>query len=143
MKLHIVTVGKPKLEYAKGGWNEYLRRLKRYHEVRVTQLSNKYAYDSAKLTETMKGSFVVALVIDGQQLTSKQLATFLQIRELEARKVSFVIGGPEGLPDDFIATADFKWGFSKLTFPHDLAMVILLESLYRASTIIAGRPYHK
>jgi 23S rRNA (pseudouridine1915-N3)-methyltransferase len=143
MKLHIVTVGKPKLDYARMGWSEYLTRLKRYHDVRVTQLADKYAYDSRKLQETAHGCYVVALVIDGQQLSSRQLSAFMQKQELYGHEIAFVIGGPEGLPDDFIATADFAWSFSDLTFPHDLAMVVLLETLYRASTISAGHPYHK
>jgi 23S rRNA (pseudouridine1915-N3)-methyltransferase len=138
MKLHIVTVGKPKLNYARTGWDEYLARLQRYHDVRVTQLADKHAYDAAKLKETVQGSYVVALVIKGTQLSSEALASFLQQRELEAREVSFVIGGPEGLP-----AADYTWSFSTLTFPHDLAMVVLLEALYRATTINRRLPYHK
>jgi 23S rRNA (pseudouridine1915-N3)-methyltransferase len=71
------------------------------------------------------------------------LAKFLVSRELDAREVSFVIGGPAGLPADFQATCDTAWSFSALTFPHDLAMVMLLEALYRAISFNAGHPYHK
>jgi 23S rRNA (pseudouridine1915-N3)-methyltransferase len=143
MRLHIVTVGKPKLNYAKRGWEEYLGRLQRYHDVRITQLADKHAYDTAKLKEVVQGSYVVALAIDAQQFSSQELSAFLIKRGLAAREVTFVIGGPEGLPEEFIKTADYSWSFSKLTFPHDLAMVVLLEALYRASTISAGHPYHK
>ena len=143
MRLHIVTVGKPKLAYAREGWDEYLSRLKRYHDVRLTQLADKYAYDAAKLKEAAQGSYVIALVIEGKQMSSGELSEFLQKKELEAREVTFIIGGPEGLPDEFIQSADFTWSFSRLTFPHDLAMVVLLETLYRASSITAGHPYHK
>jgi 23S rRNA (pseudouridine1915-N3)-methyltransferase len=82
-------------------------------------------------------------VIEGEQLSSRQLAAFLQKRAIDGRELCLVIGGPEGLPEAVIAAADYQWSFSKLTFPHDLAMVILLEALYRASTINAGTPYHK
>ena len=143
MKIHIVTIGKPKLDYAKSGWDEYLGRLKRYHDIRLTQLADKYADDTSKLKNVTKGSFVVGLIIEGKEFSSKVLAEFLISRKLEAREVSFVIGGPEGLPADFQAACDVAWSFSKLTFPHDLAMVVLMESLYRASTINAGQPYHK
>jgi 23S rRNA (pseudouridine1915-N3)-methyltransferase len=143
MKIHLVTIGKPKLDYAKEGWQEYLSRLSRYHDVHTTHLSDKYAYDAAKILGAVKGSYMVVLQITGQQFTSEQLAEFLVSRELDAREVSFVIGGPEGLPQPVIDSADFRLSFSKLTFPHDLAMVVLLESLYRASTINAGQPYHK
>lgn len=143
MKIHLVTVGKPKLSYAKSGWEEYLARLTRYHAVRITHLADKHAYDAAKFREVTKGSFVVGLIIDGQELSSSGLAEFLQERELAAREVSFVIGGPEGLPAEFREEVDYAWSFSKLTLPHDLAMVVLLEALYRATTINAGQPYHK
>lgn len=143
MKLHIVTVGQPKLAYAKAGWEEYLPRLKRLHSVRVTQLADKYAYDAKKLQEAVSGTYVVVLEITGKNLSSPELADMLRKRELDAREVSFVIGGPEGLPQEVRDQANFQWSFSKLTLPHDLAMVTLLESLYRASTINAGLPYHK
>lgn len=143
MKLHIVTVGKPKLAYAAAGWDEYLGRLRRYHDVRLTQLADKYAYDASKIKEATTGSYVIVLEITGQQLSSEQLAAFLEARELDAKPVSLVVGGPEGLPQAVIESADYKLSFSKLTFPHDLAMVVLLEALYRASSINAGHPYHK
>ena len=143
MKLHIVTVGQPKLAYAKQGWQEYLGRLQRIHTVRTTHIADKYAYDSKKIRETTQGTYVVALEIMGKNLSSDRLADFLRTRELEAREVSFVVGGPEGLPQDIRNSADFQWSFSNLTLPHDLAMVLLLEALYRASTINTGLPYHK
>jgi len=143
MKLHIVTVGKPKLPYAADGWNEYLGRLQRLHTVRVTQLGDKHANDSAKFREVIAGSYVVVMEITGRDPTSHQLADFLRSRELEAREVSLVIGGPDGLPADIRQSADYQWSLSRLTFPHDLAMVVTLEALYRASTINAGLPYHR
>jgi 23S rRNA (pseudouridine1915-N3)-methyltransferase len=142
MKLHIVTVGKPKLGYARAGWDEYLGRLGRYHQVRVTHLADKYADDSQKLIDTTGDSYRVGLIIEGKQLTSRQLATFLNTRAVEAKEVCFIIGGPDGLPSTVQAAMDLPWSLSELTFPHDLAMVVLLEALYRASTINAGTPYH-
>jgi 23S rRNA (pseudouridine1915-N3)-methyltransferase len=143
MKLHIITVGEPKLAYAKAGWEEYLKRLQHYHTLRITHVPDKWAYDATYLLQAAGNAYKVALVIDGKQLTSPELAGFLDKRALDAREVCFLIGGPEGLPQPVIDQADFTWGLAKLTFPHDLAMVILLETLYRASTISAGIPYHK
>jgi 23S rRNA (pseudouridine1915-N3)-methyltransferase len=143
VKLHLLTVGQPKLQYAKLGWNEYLNRLQKLHQVRVTHLPDKHAYDSRKINEAVKGTYTVALEITGQILSSPDLANFLRKRELDAKEVSFMIGGPEGLPQDIKATVDFRWSFSNLTLPHDLAMVTLVESLYRASTINTQLPYHK
>ncbi len=142
MKLHIITVGAPKLAYAKAGWDEYLQRLRHFHTVRVTQVADKNN-DAEHLLAAAAKTTLVALVIDGPQLSSHQLADFLAKRALESREVSFVIGGPAGLPAEVIAQAAHSWSLSSLTFPHDLAMVVLLETLYRSSTINSGQPYHK
>lgn len=142
MKLHLVTIGEPKLAYAKGGWEEYTKRLGRFHTVRVTHIADKQN-DAAHLLQAAGNAYTVALVIDGPQLTSPELAQFLEKRAQDGREICFLIGGPEGLPKTVIEQADYAWSFSKLTFPHDLAMVVLAETLYRASTISAGHPYHK
>jgi len=139
MRIHIVTIGKPKLAYATAGWNEYLSRLQRLQTVRVTHLSDKYANDIEKIRETTTGTYVVVLEITG----TETLVDFLRKRELEAREVSFVIGGPDGLPQAVRDSADYRWSLSRLTLPHDLAMVVTLEALFRASTIKAGLPYHR
>lgn len=144
MKLHIITVGQPKLPYAQAGWDEYIGRLKRFHQVRITHVADKHAYSTSHLQQVMGSSYAVALVIEnGKQFSSPSLATFLEKRALESREVCFIVGGPEGLPPAIQQQADFRWSFSDLTFPHDLAMVVLAEALYRASTINAGLPYHK
>jgi 23S rRNA (pseudouridine1915-N3)-methyltransferase len=143
MKLHIITVGEPKLSYAKAGWDEYLKRLRHYHTIRVTHIADKHAYDATHIQQAAGNAYAVALVIDGKQFTSPELAAFLEKRALEAREVCLLIGGPEGLPQEVIDQTDYRLGLSRLTFPHDLAMVVLLEALYRASTISAGQPYHK
>jgi 23S rRNA (pseudouridine1915-N3)-methyltransferase len=142
MKLHLITIGKPKLQYAKLGWDEYLGRLQRLHDVRVSQLSDKYAGDTTKILDTAGNAYKVALVIGAKDSSSQGLAAFLRKRELESREVAWIIGGPDGLPSEVIANCDLQYGFSRLTFPHDLAMVVLAETLYRASTINAGTPYH-
>jgi 23S rRNA (pseudouridine1915-N3)-methyltransferase len=143
MKLHIVTVGEPKLGYAKAGWAEYYKRLQHYHTLRVTHIADKWAYDASYILQTAGNAYKVAMVIDGRQFTSPELAALLDKRALDAREICLLVGGPEGLPEPVIASADLQLGLSRLTFPHDLAMVILLEALYRASTIQAGHPYHK
>ena len=143
MKLHIVTIGKPKLAYARAGWDEYFDRLERLQTVRVSHLADKYADDAGKIREITTGTYVVVLEITGTDLNSEMLADFLRKREFEAREVSFVIGGPDGLPQEIRDAADYRWSLSRLTLPHDLAMVVTLEALFRASTIKAGLPYHR
>ena len=143
MKLHIVTVGEPKLAYATQGWAEYLKRLGRFHQVRTTHIADKHAYSTEHLLAAAGNAYKIALVIEGQQFSSPQLAQLLEKHSMNGRELCFIIGGPEGLPIEVIRQADLQWSFSKLTFPHDLAMVVLAETLYRASTIAAGHPYHK
>jgi len=143
MKLHIITIGEPKLAYAREGWQEYLKRLQRFHSVRTTHLADKFANDAKAILQATGSSYKIALVIGGNPMSSEELADFLEARALESRELSFLIGGPDGLPAEVIAQADFKWSLSELTFPHDLAMVVLVETIYRASTISAGHPYHR
>lgn len=143
MKLHIVTIGKPKLDYAVIGFQDYLTRLQRLHNVRVTHLADKYINDSNKILEAVAGSYVVVLEITGDNLSSPELAQFLEKRELESKEVSLVIGGPDGLPQSVRDAANYHWSLGKLTLPHDLAMVVTAEALYRASMIRAGLPYHR
>jgi 23S rRNA (pseudouridine1915-N3)-methyltransferase len=142
VKIHIVTVGSPKLDYAKIAWGEYWNRLKHFHTIRATHIPDKNN-DVAHFEQAARGAYLVVLDIPGKQLSSPQLADFLEKRAQEGKEVCFIIGGPEGLPAQISAKADLSWSLSELTFPHDLAMVLLLEALYRASTINAGSKYHK
>ncbi len=141
MKLHLITVGKPKLAYAKSGWDEYYKRLGHYHQLRSTHLPDKHNTPDHILA-AIGSSYAVGLVIKGQEFSSPTLAAFLEKRALENKEISFVIGGPDGLQAEVINRLDLAWSFGELTYPHDLAMVILVESLYRASSINVGLPYH-
>lgn len=143
MKLRLVTIGKPKLPYAQVGWAEYVPRLERLQQLKVQHLADKHAYDAKKILEEVRGMTLVVLEVTGREYTSEELAGFLQQRELESREVCFLIGGPEGLPGAVRQAADFQWSLGRLTLPHDLAGLVTLEALYRASTINAGLPYHK
>lgn len=142
MRIHIITIGQPKLVYAKSGFAEYLQRLRHYHQVKVTHIADKNN-DADHVLAAAGNGYKVGLVISGKELSSPELATFLEKRSLEGREVSFIIGGPDGLPAKVIEKLDYQWSFGKLTLPHDLAMVVLAETLYRASTIGAGQPYHR
>jgi 23S rRNA (pseudouridine1915-N3)-methyltransferase len=98
VKLHIVTIGKPKLAYARLGWEEYLGRLQRLHTVRLTQLADKYAYDVTKISEVVQGTFVVVLEINGTQMNSENLAEFLIKRALDARLITSGVLAPSHCP---------------------------------------------
>lgn len=142
MKILIITVGKPKLSYAQDGFQDYIGRLKHFHDIRIIHVADKLN-DADHLLQAAGNSYKVGLVIEGQQLTSHQLAEILDKKASLGRELSFIIGGPEGLPEEVITACDFKWSLSKLTFPHDLAMLIVAETLYRSSTLNRGIPYHK
>lgn len=143
MKLHIITIGEPKLPYAREGWREYTTRLKRYHSLQLTHIADKHAYDSQYLLGKAGNAYLVAMAIPGKQLDSPSLSRFLDERALAGQELCLIIGGPEGLPQGVLDAARLQWSLSPLTFPHDLAMVITAEALYRASTISQGLPYHK
>lgn len=142
MRIHIITIGKPRLDYAKRGWDEYFGRLKHYHQLRITHINDKNN-DTRHILDAAGSAYKVVLEIKGQGMSSEQLAAFIDKRAMDAREVSFIIGGPDGLPRQVIKATDVSWSLSDLTLPHDLAMVVLLEALYRASSINAGLPYHK
>lgn len=142
MKIHLVTIGSPKLDYAQSGWREYTKRLQRYHSLRVTHIADKHN-DSAHILQAVGEGDIVALEIDGNQKSSEELAAFLEEQAFSSRELCFVIGGPEGLPEEVSNRAMLKLSLSRLTFPHDLAMVVLAEVLYRSSSINSRHPYHK
>jgi len=142
LKLHLITVGAPKLDYAKLGFAEYQKRLGHYHQLRVTHIADKHN-DAGHILAAAGDSYTIGLVIEGKQHTSQELAKFLESNALHSKELSFLIGGPDGLPTEVIDQLDYRWSLGKLTLPHDLAMVVLVEALYRASTITAGQPYHR
>jgi 23S rRNA (pseudouridine1915-N3)-methyltransferase len=142
MKITILTIGQPKLSFAKEGFAEYIKRLSGFHKVDVVHLSDKTMDD--KLLQTMDNRFCIVLDEHGAEYTSRGLAQFLDERSMSGvGEMVFVIGGPDGHSERIKKRADVLWSMSMLTFPHDMAMVILAEALYRASTINAGHPYHR
>lgn len=143
MKLHIITISKPKHLYAREGWREYTKRLQGFHQLRVTHIPDKNN-DTMHILQAVGETDLVALEIDGKVMSSEELAGFIeQQSSFSSRELSFLIGGPEGIPAEVSDRAMLRLSLSGLTLPHDLAMVVLVEALYRASTINAKHPYHK
>jgi 23S rRNA (pseudouridine1915-N3)-methyltransferase len=152
MDLTVVCVGKLR-PYYRSAADDYLRRLRRYanpteHEVREASRAPtvpvQRAEEAARLeTRIVEGSRVVALTREGTGWSSRELARQLDRWLLAARPLSFVIGGSAGLDGSLTARADARWSLGPLTFPHELARIIVLEQLYRAFTILRGEPYHK
>jgi len=137
LHIQIIQVGKTKDSYFKEAESEYVKRLSRYGKITVDTVEE----DDKILSRVNKDSYVIALVIEGKQLSSEDFAE--KLREIGQKgHVTFVIGGPHGLPAEVIKSSDFSLSFSKMTFTHQMIRVILLEQIYRACTIIEGKKYH-
>lgn len=145
MRLHLITVGEPKLPYARAGWDEYEKRLRRYHKVQVTRVSGKtQAAESEAVARAAGKAPLILLDPRGQQFTSEQLAQYLDAQALGGHgELALAIGGPDGHTEPLRRQAHHLWSLSRLTLPHDLAMLVMTEALYRAATISAGEPYHR
>ena len=159
MRINIVCVGKIKEKYLKLGIDEFKKRLSKYCKLEIIELEDEKAPENLsdkemlmikekegkkRLSKIKDNSYVIALAIDGKNLSSEELAE--TINKLGVRGISnitFVIGGSLGLSDEVLSRADYKLSFSKMTFPHQLMRLILLEQVYRAYRINNGEPYHK
>lgn len=159
MNIKVISVGKLKEKYLKQGISEYLKRLSAYAKVEIVELPDEKAPEmlSAAEMEQVKqkesarilgkitpDTYVIALAIEGKMQTSEELAENLdKLATYGKSKVAFVLGGSLGLSDDVLKRANEKLSFSRLTFPHPLIRLILLEQIYRAFKIMRGEPYHK
>lgn len=159
MNIKIIAVGKLKEKYLKEGIKEYLKRLQPYARVEIIEVADeKEPVNTSEATEkTVKDregeriqkhlkpdSFIIALALEGNQLSSEELASQLDQLALQGKSdITFVIGGSLGLSRNILKQANYKLSFSKMTFPHQLMRLILLEQIYRTFKINRGEPYHK
>ncbi len=166
MKIDILCVGKVKESFYRDAIDEYKKRLSRYADLSIIEVQDEKTPDRAseaeeteikrkegerllKYLQTSSGgnsgkAYIVTLEINGKELGSVRLADKLeQLAVNGVSRVQFVIGGSLGLSDEVISKADMHLSFSKMTFPHQLMRVILLEQIYRSYRIISGEPYHK
>ena len=134
MKLQVFYIGKPRSRPLNEAGAEYVKRLGRYCRLELTELKAEAA------VEDYPKVLHVALDPEGESLSSEQLARLL---ESAGQDVAFYIGGAEGFSPKFKKSSDMLLSLSKMTLPHELARVILLEQLYRAFTILSGHPYAK
>ena len=159
MNITIVSVGKLKEKYLKLGIEEYAKRLKSYANLKLIEVADERAPENLSeaemeavkdkegeriLAKTPVDSHVITLEIKGKQLSSEQLAGELdQLATYGKSKVTFVIGGSLGLSEAVLKRSDYALSFSKMTLPHQLMRLVLLEQIYRAFRINRGEPYHK
>lgn len=159
MKITIVAVGKIKEKYLKDAVSEYGKRLSKYCKLEVIEVADEKTPDHASenvenlirakeaeriLKHIKDDAYVVTLEIQGKMLTSEELAEKIEALGVQGvSHITFVIGGSIGLGADVLKRSDYALSFSKMTFPHQLMRVILLEQVYRSYRIISGAPYHK
>lgn len=160
MKIKIIGVGKIKEKFFRASIDEYLKRMSPYNDVEIIEVNDEPAAENLSQKEIEKvkeiegdrvlakisdEDYFVSLEILGKQMTSEEFAKFIQNEMLEGfgRNLVFVIGGSNGLSKAVSQRANYKLSFSKMTFPHQLMRVILLEQIYRAFRIINNHPYHK
>ena len=159
MKIKLVTVGKLKEKYLKDGIAEYAKRLKHFTKFELIELSDEKTPDKASYLENQQildkegtrilskladKEFVIALAIEGQQFPSEEFSKILSditIRGIS--NITFVIGGSLGLSNTVKKRANLLMSFGKLTLPHQLMRLVLVEQIYRAFMIQQGSPYHK
>lgn len=159
MHIHIIAVGKLKEKYLTNGMDEYLKRLGPYAKVSVIEVPDERAPESMSdaeeeqvrlkegeriLDKIRPDSHVTALALDGESWTSERFSAHLGDLMVHGKShVTFVIGGSLGLSRDVLKRADLRLSFGRMTFPHQLMRLILIEQIYRAFKIMRGEPYHK
>ncbi len=163
MKIDILTVGKVKEKFYRDAIDEYVKRMSRYAKLSIIEVADEKTPDKASdkevdiilkaeadklnrhlCSDQMQGACIITLEINGKQLSSEELAaTIDRLGKSGTSHIVFVIGGSLGLHNSITSKADIHLSFSKMTFPHQLMRVILLEQIYRSYRIISGEPYHK
>ena len=150
MPIAVLCAGRLKEKYWQEAAAEYVKRMSRFDRVEVVEVPDQpegpqamKKEGEAMLAHLRPGDHVVALCVDAPQMDSPELAAFFRRRAMAGGRTVFVIGGSLGLHGDVLRRADTRVSMSRLTFPHQLARVMLLEQIYRAHKINAGERYHK
>lgn len=159
MKITIITVGKIKEKYLRDAIAEYSKRLSKYCKMEIIEVADEKTPENASesMNETIKSreaerilkylkddAYVMTLEIQGKQITSEELAEKIEKLGIQGTShLIFVIGGSLGVGKKVLERSDYALSFSKMTFPHQLMRVILLEQIYRSYRIIKKEPYHK
>ncbi len=159
MKITLITVGKIKERYLKDAIAEYVKRLSKYCKLEIIEVADEKTQERASEAEeasvrekegerilkyVQEDAYVITLEIRGEQIASEELADKIEKLGIRGQShIIFIIGGSIGLGDEVLRRSDYALSFSKMTFPHQLMRVIMLEQIYRSYRIIRGEPYHK
>lgn len=158
LNINIICIGKLKEIYLKDAITEYSKRLSKYCKLSITELPDEKIPDKINdniineiktkectniLKHIKKDSYIICLDLTGKQLSSEEFAQKLQYISMEKSNITFIIGGSLGLTQELLCQSNFKISFSKMTFPHQLIRVFLLEQIFRGFKIINGETYHR
>ena len=153
MKITVLTVGKIKEKYLRDAIVEYTKRLSRYCKLEIIEVADEKTPDNASenaeeaerlLKYIREDAYLITLEIGGKQLTSEEFSEKIEKLGIQGTShIIFVIGGSIGIGKAVLEKSDYALSFSKMTFPHQLMRVILLEQIYRGYRIMSGEPYHK
>lgn len=150
--IKIITVGTIKEKYLRDAIDEYTKRLRKFTNLEIIELKdenlNEIEKNKTKEAEKIKKhidkkDYIITLEIEGKQLSSEDFSKKIENTLIESSNITFIIGGSYGLADEIKSLSNFKLSFSKMTFPHQLFRVILLEQIYRAYKIMNNENYHK
>ena len=147
--IKIICVGKIKEYYLKEAIEDYKKRLSKYTKLKIIEIKDEQNDKSLQLEAGNikkyldSKDFIITLEIEGEELRSEELANLIDKKLITKPNITFIIGGSNGLDKSIKETSDFKLSFSKLTFPHQLFRVILLEQIYRSFKILSNETYHK
>jgi len=159
MNISVICIGKLKEKYWTEAVAEYAKRLNKYCTLTINELKEERIPENASpaeeaaaieaegrgiLRQIKKETYVIALAVQGKALTSEELSEKIKSLGLAGKSdLAFIIGGSLGLSDEVLARADYRLSFSRMTFPHQMMRVILLEQIYRSFKIMRNEPYHK
>lgn len=159
MNINIIAVGKIKEKYIKEGIAEFSKRLSRYASLKIIEINDEKAPENlsdkememikdkegSKIIEKIsQNAYVISLTIEGKQISSEGLSEKIGEIMLGGQSdITFIIGGSLGLSNEVVSKSHYQLSFSKMTFPHQLMRLILLEQVYRSFRIMKGEPYHK
>ena len=154
MRIRVIAIGSRMPGWVREAVDDYLKRFSASLRVSIIEIEagNRAGGNARRAIEVegerllaalRKDEYVVALDEHGTQMTTRQVATWMDGHMREARDVALLIGGPDGFAPEVLARANYKWALSKLTFPHALVRVVLAEQLYRAHSLLKNHPYHR
>lgn len=143
--IKIITVGKIKENYLKEAINDYQKRINKYHKLEIIEIEDDNIINEKDriLKYINKKDYLIALDIQGIELTSIELSKKIDNIFINNSNITFIIGGSNGIHDSIKNIVNYKLSFSKMTFPHQLFRLILLEQIYRSFKILNNESYHK